>query len=228
MNNENLNIDEIKKFTMLTKPHLLYLEQIINEINNLNIEGSIVECGVWKGGAIMWMLLCQKKFNTNRLCYLYDTFEGMTEPDDNDGNAKDIYKRIENGKYKRDYDKWHNINKWAYAPIELVKNNINKINYDNNNIIYVKGDCCETLNEIVPKKISIVRLDTDWYNSTKKELDVLFPFVTKNGYIIIDDYHHWDGSRKATDEFIEINRNNIEIIDKKKTGGVFVFKKIID
>ena len=71
-----------------------------------------------------------------------------------------------------------------------------------------------------------MRLDTDWYNSTKKELDIIFPLVTKNGYIIIDDYYSWKGSKIATDEFMIKNRNNVNIVDKKITGGRFVLQKI--
>ena len=72
----------------------------------------------------------------------------------------------------------------------------------------------------------MLRLDTDWYNSTKKELDILFPLVSINGYIIVDDYYAWKGSRVATDEFMEKNIKNIQIINKDLTGGIFVMKKL--
>jgi len=128
---------------------------------------------------------------------MYDTYEGMVIPDSNkdDPKALDLYNKINNNEYKRNYDNWHNENKWAYAPIEFVKENMNKANYDNNKIKYIKGDVCETLNDInnLPENISILRLDTDWYTSTKMELDILFPRVTINGFIVIDDYYAWSG-----------------------------------
>ena len=220
---------DCKKYTMVTYEHLDFLENIITIINKENINGSIVECGVWKGGCCMWMLYCQKKYNMDRKIYLYDTFEGMTKPDSikDDKKALEIYNNILNKNYNRGYDDWHKENKWAFAPIDYVKNNINSIKYKDDNIIYVKGDVCKTLDKTIPTKISILRLDTDWYNSTKKELDILFPLVSKNGYIIIDDYYAWKGSRTAADEFIKTNKKNVEIINNKLTGGIFVFKKLI-
>ena len=175
----------------------------------------------------MWMMVCQKKYNMLRNFYLYDTFDGMSFPDsDKDSkDAVDIYNKIAQGVLERSYDKWHTENKWAYAPIDLVKKNINLTQYDDSKITYIKGDVCTTLNTVVPSEISILRLDTDWYSSTKKELEILFPLVTKNGYIIIDDYYAWKGSKTATDEFLIINKDKITIIDTRFTGNIFVFRK---
>jgi hypothetical protein len=212
---------------MVPAEHLDFLQTIIKNINDESILGDIVECGVWKGGCSMWMMICQKKYNMDRTFYLYDTFDGMTFPDSNKDakEAVDIYNNINQGKYEREYDQWHQENKWAYAPIDLVKKNINLTFYDETKIVYVIGDVCTTLNTTVPLEISILRLDTDWYNSTKKELDVLFPLVAKKGYIIIDDYYAWKGSKTATDEFLKINKGKITVIDTKTTGGIFVFRK---
>lgn len=220
-------MDICKKHTMVSEYHLKFLDIIIKEINEINILGDIVECGVWKGGCSMWMMICQKKYNMDRKFYLYDTFDGMTFPD-SDKDAKeavDLYKKISKGVYERNYDKWHKEKKWAFAPIEIVKKNISLTQYDERKITYVIGDVCETLNTNIPFQISILRLDTDWYNSTKKELDVLFPLVVKNGYIIVDDYYAWKGSRTATDEFLHLNKDKVTIIDPKLTGNIFVFKK---
>ena len=175
----------------------------------------------------MWMIYCQKKYNMNRTIYLYDTFDGMTFPDSNKDakEAIDTYNKITQGVYERNYDKWHKEKKWAYAPIDIVKQNINTIQYDSNKINYVIGDVCNTLNTDLPSEISILRLDTDWYNSTKKELDILFPLVVKGGYVIVDDYYAWKGARTATDEFLEINNKKITMIDKNITGAIFVFRK---
>lgn len=220
-------MDICKKETMVCVEHLDYLNTIIADINTNNIDGSIVECGVWKGGCSMWMMLCQKKTNMLRDFYLYDTFNGMTFPDSDkdDPESIKIFNNISTGQYNRPYDKWHNENKWAYASIDVVKNNIRKTEYDESKITYVKGDITITLDDHRPSLISILRLDTDWYSSTKKELDLLFPLVSKNGYIIVDDYYAWKGARVATDEFLINNRNKITIIDKNTTGGIFVFRK---
>jgi hypothetical protein len=139
----------------------------------------------------------------HRNFYLYDTFDGMTFPDsDKDPKeAIDIFNKINKGNYERDYDKWHTEKKWAYAPIELVKNNINQTQYDESKIKYVIGDVCKTLDTDVPSQISILRLDTDWYKSTKIELETLYCRLSPGGVLIIDDYGDWEGSRRATEEF---------------------------
>jgi O-methyltransferase len=212
---------------MVSSKHLQFLEGIIKELHDTNIVGDIVECGVWKGGCSMWMMMCQMKHTMDRKFYLYDTFDGMTFPDStNDAKeAVEIYTKINQGVYERDYDKWHTENKWAFAPIDLVKKNIALTGYDESSITYVIGDVSTTLNTTVPSEISLLRLDTDWYTSTKKELDCLFPRVVKNGYVIIDDYYAWKGSRVATDEFLKIHKDSITIIHNSITGGTFVFRK---
>lgn len=215
------------KNTMVSVAHLNYLQRVIQEINDSNLSGAIVECGVWKGGCSMWMMICQKKFDMRRDFYLYDTFDGMTFPDSDkdDIKAVETYGKIKEGVYAREYDKWHAENKWAFAPIDLVQKNIQSTNYDESKVKYVVGDVCSTLITNVPEEISVLRLDTDWYNSTKKELDILFPRVVKNGYVIVDDYYAWKGSRVATDEFLVTNKDNVTIIDTTSTGGIFVFRK---
>jgi hypothetical protein len=212
--------------TMVSKSHLAYLETVIDEVAHL--EGAIVECGVWKGGCCMWMMLCQKKHGTSREFFLYDTFDGMTFPGNpNDAaEAQAIFNRIQDGAYKRPYDSWHTEKKWAYAPIDLVKANIGKVGYEPSKIQYVKGDINSTLDSTVPSAISILRLDTDWYDSTKKELDVLFPLVVKGGYVVVDDYYAWKGAKVATDEFLSKNGAAVSIIDRGRTGGIMVLKKL--
>lgn len=225
----NKFMDICKKNTMVSKTHMCYLENIIDELNNNNIEGSIVECGVWKGGCVMWMIHCQQKTKQDRAIYLYDTFDGMTFPTNNKNGdvAKQTWLKTNENKYHRDYDKWHGQNKWAYCPLDIVKNNIESTKYNQKLIKYVIGDVCQTLNNPtnLPQKIAILRLDTDFYESTKKELDVLFHKVVNGGYIIIDDYYSWKGSKVATDEFLAIHCNDVQLIDEKLTGRIKTFKK---
>lgn len=222
-----MDISLCKKHTMVSDQHLKYLATLLNELNANEIPGAIVECGVWKGGCSMWMLHCQKASAIKREVFLYDTYDGMTFPSsDKDAvEAKNIFNRVDQGLYKRDYDSWHGEKKWAYAPLDLVKANIESVGYDSDLIHYVKGDVLQTLNETVPESICVARLDTDWYESTKKELEVLFPKVSKGGYIIVDDYYSWLGSKIATDEFLEKNPK-VEILSVNITGQVMVLKKI--
>lgn len=210
------------KNTLCSSEQFNRMKELINRVRN--IKGSFVECGVWKGGMSMWMTLCQKEVSQEREIYLYDTFNGMTKPDSihDCGRALKTFERIEAGEYKRDYDNWHSEKKWAYAPLDLVRKNMESIQYDGNKIHYIVGDVLETLNEVVPEEIVILRLDTDWYESTKKELEILFPKLVKGGFLIVDDYHNWKGATIATDEFLIDNKKVEFYYDKSE----LILKKI--
>lgn len=162
------------------------------------------------------MTYYQSKYNDKRKIYLYDTFQGMTDPvhEKNGTKSQQYYKEISENKRNTPWDQWHGENKWAYAPKEFVENIMNKVTYNKNNIFYIEGDICNTLDNSIniPYDIALLRLDTDWYESTKKELDFLFPKVTVGGYIIVDDYYTWQGAKIATDEFLKNNNKNIEMI----------------
>ena len=202
-NHDNEILKTISKYSMTPKIRIFNLIQSLKHVKQKNIDGDFVECGVWKGGNIILF----KKFldmdfkNKNKTIYAYDTFEGMTEPttDDydlrNNENASQILKKDKNKK----------SNAWGVCTIENVKRNILNETENLNNIKFIKGKVEDTLNEEknLPLKISILRLDTDWYLSTKKELEVMFNRVSPGGIIIIDDYGHWSGSKKAVDEFFK-------------------------
>ena len=97
----------------------------------------------------------------------------------------------------------------CYCSIDAVKRNLSETKFPKNFIKYIKGDVEYTLNDInnLPNKISLLRLDTDWYKSTKKEMCVLFPLLENDGILIVDDYGHWRGSKLAIDEYF--NETNI-------------------
>lgn len=164
-----------------------------------NIPGDVVECGVWKGGSAMMAACALVHFgDTHRHIYLYDTYAGMTEPSKED---------VRHSKTQRTaVSKWSQLQKtdhndWCYAPLEEVKKNLETTDYPEKNLIFVKGMIEDTLPKTKPDTIALLRLDTDWYTSTKHELQQLFPILSQNGLLIIDDYGHWEGAKKATDEF---------------------------
>lgn len=199
---ENLIINKVKDFTMTSPERIVALIRAVEYISMNNIKGDVVECGVWKGGSIMAVLDALNLKNDNsRNIFLYDTFEGMAEPTDVDfsfkGNsAKEMYQ-----------DKQGD---WCYSSLDEVKMNISKIDYPSEKIVYVKGKVEDTIPEIcMPESIALLRLDTDWYESTYHELEHLFPKLVKGGIIIIDDYGHWSGCKKAVDEYLD--KNNIQL-----------------
>ena len=101
-----------------------------------------------------------------------------------------------------------------YGPYEEVLERIRALDYPFSNFIFVKGMVEETIPTIMPENISLLKCDTDWYESTKHELQHLYPKLVENGVLIMDDYGCWNGARKATDEyFSEIAPRPLLILD---------------
>lgn len=191
--------NKCKPFTMTSKERMFALYKAVEYIIKAEIPGDFVEYGVWKGGSTMLIayVLLEMKIS-NRKIYLYDTFEGMTAPTAEDyevSNETNLAINMWKQEQKEDH------NDWCYASLAEVRNNMLTTKYPEQNINFVKGKVEETIPKTQPNSISILRLDTDWYESTKHELINLFPLVSKNGILIIDDYGCWDGSKKATDEY---------------------------
>ena len=191
-------IDLISKYSMTPKIRIYNLIQALRHLEHNEVQGDYVECGVWKGGnLILFKKFLEKNNLISKKIYAYDTFEGMTTPSSYDYNlsTKESAENILKG------DKDRKTNNWGICSLEDVKSNILKTVGNLDSIEFVKGPVEETLNNKIPNKISLLRLDTDWYSSTKKELEVLYDNVTPGGIIIIDDYGHWSGTKKAVDEF---------------------------
>ena len=210
-----------KKFSMTDYKSLYAVCQSIKYIKQNNIKGDLVECGVWQGGNL---ILFNKLLNHHKIkkkIFGYDTFSGMTAPGQEDNN----FKNLPADNILKQANKINNEdNIWCYSSYKSVKKNIRLNCQDSKNILLIKGDVRKTLpkKKIVPKKISLLRLDTDFYDSTKIELEILYPLLSKNGILIIDDYGYWKGARKAVDEFffktkpwMHVINNTCRLIIKK-------------
>lgn len=212
-------IGNVKKYTMTSPERIFALIEATKYVINKNIEGDIVECGVWRGGSMMVVIETLQSLNvSNKQLLLYDTFEGMSEPTSVD--------KLKNGNRADDLLKNHQKTKddtlWAYATLEDVKRNIYGLNYPPDKIAFIKGKVEETIPTHIPHAISLLRLDTDWYESTKHELTHLFPLLSPGGVIIIDDYGHWQGAKKAVDEYFEENKIKILLNRIDYTGRIGV------
>ena len=185
--------------TMVPWSGLYTAYQAVQYIAERGITGDIVECGVWKGGCSALMIEALKNRGiTDRHIWLYDTFEGMTEPTDKDTHFAGAQNAVES------YEKYQRQGvKWSHGPMEDAKEAISKTGYDPDKIHFIKGDVLKTLQEKLPKKIALLRLDTDWYESTKMEMEKLFPLLEKNGVFICDDYGSWKGSYDAVNEYFQ-------------------------
>ncbi len=163
-----------------------------------DVAGDFVECGVFRGGNAILAKFIFNAYGVDRKVWLFDTFRGMTEPlaidigTSSGEDALEQYRKMDRGDH----------NDWVYCPLEQVKANFAEAGLLDDRVVFVQGDVLETLNsQPLPAAISVLRLDTDWYESTKKELEVLYPRVSSGGVLLIDDYGHFQGAQKATDEY---------------------------
>lgn len=197
-------VQSIEPYTMTSKSNSWAIIQAIKHIKKNNIQGELVECGVYKGGNIILFKIICDELKINKKIFAYDTFSGMSEPSHNDKDLKNIDAKYIFEKYKSKNDAW------CFADLNDVKSNITKFNLDvSKDFYFIKGKVEDTLKvkSNIPEKISLLRLDTDFYESTKIELEILYPKLEKGGVLIIDDYGHWKGSKKAVDEYFDIENN---------------------
>lgn len=184
------------------------------------IDGDFVECGVWRGGNSILAAGEFKHRNSNKAVYLFDTFEGMTAPTEFDRTAANNVPAEEKFRETRRGEN----SDWCYSSLDEVKSNFAKAGLLSDKVKFVKGDVLKTLEDEsnLPSKISVLRLDTDWYESTKKELEVLYPRLSVGGVLMIDDYGHWAGAKKAVDEYFEAhgNRPFLQYIDRTGRIGI--------
>lgn len=206
-----------KPYTMVSIERSFALHKAVKYIINSQIPGDFVECGVWKGGQAMIIAytLLQVK-DLSRKIWLYDTYTGMAKPTDVDVKIGDDKKAIEKWKKgsREDY------NKWAYASLDEVKRNLFSTKYPKDKIKFIKGKVEDTIPGKIPEKISILRLDTDFYESTYHELVHLYPLLEKGGVLLIDDYGSWEGARKAVDQYIQENKISIFLNRIDNTGRI--------
>lgn len=198
--------EAVKPFTMTSPERVSALVDAVQYLTRSGIEGDFVECGVWKVGSTMAMALAlMDQGSKDRDLWLYDTFAGMPAPTEIDIEYTGRTGREKYSEHKNSA----NSSDWYLSPIDEVRRNILQTGYDVDRIHFVKGKVEDTIPTELPKKIALLRLDTDWYASTKHELIHLFPLVQPRGVVIIDDYGHWQGSKKAVDEYM--NGNHISI-----------------
>lgn len=213
-------VAKVRPYTMTSNERLYGLIEAVKYIIHNNIPGDFVECGVWKGGSMMAIAETLVQLGiTDRQLYLYDTFTGMTAPtkEDLDSLNRDAATQLK----QEAANKTESV-VWAYSTLEEVKNNIASIQYPSENIHFIEGDILQTVPAIIPQQIALLRLDTDWYVSTKHEMIHLYPKLIHLGVLIIDDYGFWKGSRQAVDEYIQENKIQILLNRMDDTGRIAI------
>jgi len=188
------------RYSMTTIERHWALIQAIEHIHREGIDGDIVECGVWRGGNLVIAAMAQRRLGRSGTIWGYDTFEGMSAPTDADRAlhydevAVDTFEKKQRGEFSD----------WCYSPIDEVQANLARHVADAD-VRLVKGMVEDTLFDQanLPERIAILRLDTDWYESTKVELEVLYPRLAPGGVLIIDDFGDWAGAKLAVEEYFE-------------------------
>ena len=210
-------IEKCKNYTMTSKERMYTLSKAVEYIVNAKIPGDFVECGVWRGGSAMviaYVLLSMKE--TDRKIWLYDTYEGMPKPTEEDKTILDGESAINEWKKQKKGER----NNWCFASLPEVRENMLSTGYPAKNLIFIKGKVEKTIPKTIPSKIALLRLDTDWYKSTKHELIHLYPIIIKNGVLMVDDYGHWSGSKKAVDEYFKERTILFNRVDRTGVIGI--------
>ena len=190
----------VQPYTLTSAERIAVLCDLVRYLERAQVPGAFVECGVWRGGSVLAMIRTLLSLGVrDRELYLYDTFSGMPSPDsvdvDHHGtSAAEQHAWLARGvPVPKDF---------AYLPFDEVRALIAATGYPSDRVHFVKGLVEETIPAEAPEQVALLRLDTDYYKSTKHELEHLFPRLAPGGALIVDDYGHWAGSRLATDEHV--------------------------
>jgi len=186
-------------FTMTSFERGLALYRAVRYIGQAGVPGAFVGCGVWRGGSSMIAMLALQRLGVgDRQFFLFDTFSGMTTPGNHD---VDMEGRAAEQLLDQEQANMSSSLIWACADLDQVRKNIASTGYDMTNVQFVQGDVLETLHRVHTGRIALLRLDTVFYQSTLAELDVLYPRLVRHGILLIDDFGHWLGARKAVEEY---------------------------
>ena len=208
----------VSPYTMTSIERIAALIDAIIYLTRNRIAGAIVECGVWRGGSMAAAALMLKELgDEQRELYLYDTFTGMPPPGELDRRHDNV-----SAKELLAISDYHTSHVWALSRRDEVRGVMSGTGYDQSRIHYVEGCVEQTIPAQAPASIALLRLDTDWYESTRHELLHLFPRLVPGGILLIDDYGFWQGARRAVDEYFEQTKIPIHLCRIDDTGRVAV------
>lgn len=195
--------DAVRRHTMTGAARIHALLDAVAYVVRSDIPGAFVECGVWRGGSVLAMLLKLQDLGIrDRDVFLYDTFEGMTVPTAADTSA---YEPSALSTWRQAAAEGRRAWERLFSPAVFNESDVRRLllgsGYPPERLHFVKGPVEQTLPGTIPGDVALLRLDTDWYESTRHELEHLYPRLRRGGVLIIDDYGHWDGCRRAVDEY---------------------------
>ncbi len=209
----------VRPYTMTSPARVQALIRAVRYLERYRIEGAVVECGVWRGGSMLAVARTLDDLGRrDRDLHLFDTFSGMPDPGPEDVRRHDSTPARE---ILSNPDETHTR---AVAGIGDVRATMGLCGYPPERIHFIAGDVKETVPARAPERIALLRLDTDWYSSTRHELEHLYPRLVAGGVLIIDDYGWWDGARRAVDEYFAASDEPmlLQITDETERVGVRV------
>ena len=217
-------VEQAFQYSMTGIPRLLSLVNAVRYCVTRQIPGAFVECGVWRGGSVLAMILTLQDLGEDgREIYLYDTFEGMTTPTDEDVSdveppALDTWRQAQ----RKGQRPWPELFAPELFSEDSVRALLSQTGYPTDRLHLVRGPVEETLPTVAPGDVALLRLDTDWYESTRHELIHLFPRLQAGGVLIIDDYGHWRGARGAVDEYFATEHPPLLLNQIDYTGRIAI------
>jgi O-methyltransferase len=217
-------IERAMPYTMTGELRLQSLVDAVRYCVRRGIPGSFAECGVWRGGSVLAMILAlQDEPVEERDIYLYDTFEGMTAPTEHDVSPLDP-PALETWEIAEQSDEraWKELFAPEHFNEETVRRTLLETGYPAERLHFVSGRVEDTLPASGPGPLALLRLDTDWYESTRHEMEHLYPLLAPGGVLIIDDYGHWEGARRAVEEYFEAHGSPLLLSRIDYTGRIAV------
>ena len=200
------------RFTMVTNKNLMTLYRLVERINNLNLPGDIVECGVWNGGSAAVMGLANEATSGrigDRRIWLFDSFQGVPPATERDGPVE-----------RKSY-----FEGWNKGDISKVKQVFAKLEVSLDRVTIVPGWFQDTLRTASVEHVAILHIDADWYDSVKIVLDMFYDKVVPGGFVILNDYNTWEGCNHALNDFLtERHLTNIAITEVEPTTGAYFQK----
>jgi hypothetical protein len=199
------------RFTMVRNKNLLNLYRLVQQVNQQDIPGAIVECGVWNGGASAVMAYASRTDEhhpKHRPIWLFDSFEGLPEPTEKDGH-KSLKKYFKG------------MNKGSQGEVKRI---FSILNLSLNDVHMVKGWFEDTLPKTPVDQIAVLHIDGDWYDSVKVALETLYDHVVPGGFVVLDDYNFWEGCNRALADFLTERQLEDVVLHYPNRSGVY-FKK---
>lgn len=211
-------------YTLASPERIIATADAVAHVVGGDIDGALVECGVWRGGSVLAMILTLQRLGADdRDIYLCDTFSGMTAPTAEDTSAFEPPALATFDRARATGQRaWGFLFGDEVFGLEQVRTLIEETGYPPERVHFVVGPVEETLPQQAPERIAVLRLDTDWFESTKHEMVHLYPRLQSGGVLIVDDYGHWEGARRAVDEYFESLGNRPLLARTDYTGRIGV------